>query len=814
MKKQNRIREQQILVQKLKEEKGSYRKIAAVSGIALKTIHNWCSVPKLRVHKGTERRKLHQEEFINFLMQDTVTYCHPCKRYAGKRFLMTTWDETYKKYLQQPSFHKHGVMSQTRMKFLKPKYIQLSGSIPLNQCLCDYCENCDLMLKALVAAGVKGLPGNRYSAIDSTLCDLRFGQFGTEFQFCSHTCISRQCDLCGKKKLKITIDNLNQDLLKLNKTISWHKWKSLEGKAPQKMQFKKPLKTAINEFLDIVHNLSEHLFRANWHRNMFQYAKSQLANTGYILQVMDFAMNFRNWYQDEVQSAYWNGTQTTIHGTVNFFKCPREGCNELVTMSLVHITDDVKHDSFLTRAVQNLTFKYLVEIGIPLTFIVQFCDNCSSQYKSQRPFAELSRIALEIIRVYYGEEHGKSYADALFGRLKAWMSYKIKSRHFVVADAHDFFRYCVHYYQTPKLTNCCQHYRVEFQYIRPSDVRRHQDCDLDSHVDKTQSIYSVRNTSQPLHLKVRNVPCLCPPCIRDDGEECYNKDYSDPWRIVNLIPQKGSSLKKYAKRKRPDEGIAAPTPVEESPPCGIDHESDDELPDIVFDSKLDKNRRKRGKAQEKLKRKAKDVTDTVTDASVTENQNPERNCDKSCTWINEFEQLDLENCTSAPNTETNDDCEIVEVCERRSKEFMFSAESQVPTTRNESNVVSQLFDNSIPEVVLWPSILSALENCQQEDELINLCKEIKLRLPPMKPRAIATFSRAEDNIDRVAQKEIPVDGPTMLIAVQTYGDGNCLCRALSRAFFNVDSHHVEIRARLVVEGVLNKDQYVSDNCLE
>ena len=543
LKRHNRINEQQKMVKSLKEKSGSYRSIASVTGVPLKTVHLWCSEPKNREHLGTTRANLRREEFINFLMQDTVSYSHPCKKYAGKRFLMETWEDTYQKYLQQPQFHKNGVMSKTTLRIYRPRYIQLAKSIPLNQCLCDYCENCDLMMKSLLAAGIKGLQRNRYGVVDASLCDVRYGQFGTDYSFCGHSCITRQCSDCGKHKLKELIEVLNGDVLKLNKTISWHKWQTLEGKTvPQKCQIKKPLKTAVNEFLNIVEDLSEHLFRANWHKNLFQYIKGNLL-FGYVLQVMDFAMNFNNWYQDEVQSAYWNGTQTTIHGTINFFLCPRAGCREVVTLALVHISDDLKHDSFLSRAAQNLTFRFLANLGIPLELIIQFCDNCAAQYKSRRPFAELARLALEIIRVYFGEKHGKSHADALFGRLKAWMSYKIRSRHFVVSDAHDFYKYCKEYYETPRLTNCCQHYRVEFEFIRPSDIRRHHDCDLDTHVEKTQELYSVRNTTQPLQLKVRNVPCLCIPCIKDEGQ-CLNSEFTDPWRIVDLIPLKGSNPRK------------------------------------------------------------------------------------------------------------------------------------------------------------------------------------------------------------------------------------------------------------------------------
>ena len=169
-------------------------------------------------------------------------------------------------------------------------------------------------------------------------------------------------------------------------------------------------------------------------------------------------MNFNNWYQDEVQSAYWCGTQTTIHATINFFRCPRQNCDQIVTLALVHVSDDKKHGSFLSRAAQNLTFAYLVAAGVPLDLVIQFCDNCASQYKSRRPFTEMARSSLQLICVYFSEKHGKSHTDALFGRLKAWMTCNIRTRKFVVTNAHDFYRYCKEYYETPRMDDCCQHY--------------------------------------------------------------------------------------------------------------------------------------------------------------------------------------------------------------------------------------------------------------------------------------------------------------------------------------------------------------------
>ena len=820
LKHHNRIREQQVMVSETKEKFGSYRDISGLSGIPLKTVHDWCSVPKERKHRATQRSQLRKDEFLNFLMQDTITYSHPCKRYAGKRFLLDTWDEIYKKYLQQPRYHTNGVISKSSMRSYRPKYVLLSGSTPINQCLCDYCENCELIMKGLVAAGIKGIPPNKYLAIDATLCDARSGQFGTGYEFCGHSCITRQCNDCGKDKLKVRIEEINADLLKLNRTITWHQWKSIEGKsAPQKCEIKKPLRTAVNQFLEIIDNISDHLFRASWHKHIFEYIKNNMS-PGYVLQVMDFAMNFNNRYQDEVQSAYWNGTQTTIHGTVNFYLCPRQGCSEIVTLALVHISDDMKHDSFLSRAAQNLTFKYLVALGIPLELIIQFCDNCAAQYKSRHPFAELARIALEIIRIYFGEKHGKSHADALFGRLKAWMSYKIKARHFVVSNAHDFFKYCREYYQTPVLQGCCQHYRVEFEFIRPSDVRRHQDCDLDEAVEGTQSIYSVRNTAEPLQLKVRHVPCLCPPCIKDDGSECLNSDHTDPWKLVKLVPERGANIRKYQKRQRPDKKTnedqqVNPGLMNEDTPIlinGSDADSDGEIPDMQITLDLLKKQQERRRQTKNKKKQATCESNrkNVTEDTVTDDREPR----PSCSWINVAEEITAEDFQSSDSNSPlqGDDVEIIDVCEKMSKEFRLAGENAMCKKRKKIPVTD--ITDEIPEDTYWASILLALENCKDELEFNQMALELKNRIPVLKPRITAQFRRNVDVIDDVAKKEIPLDGPIHLIPVKTYGDGNCLCRAISKAYFDDDSHHLEMRARIVIEGIINKKHYISDDCLE
>ena len=160
LKSQNRVCEQKELVNELKLNYHSLRNMSFLSGISVKTVHSWCSLPKAKQHKSTELRDLRMAEFEAFLNQDTISFEHPSKKYSGKRFLRDTLEVTRSKYLQQPQYHNHGIISMSSMKKYRPRNIILCGKTPLNQCLCDKCENTEQLIRALIAVGVKNVPSN------------------------------------------------------------------------------------------------------------------------------------------------------------------------------------------------------------------------------------------------------------------------------------------------------------------------------------------------------------------------------------------------------------------------------------------------------------------------------------------------------------------------------------------------------------------------------------------------------------------------------------------------------------------------------
>ena len=241
-------------------------------------------------------------------------------------------------------------------------------------------------------------------------------------------------------------------------------------------------------------------------------------------------------------------------------------------------------------------------------------------------------------------------------------------------------------------------------------------------------------------------------------------------------------------------------------------DDDDDLPSIVFEDVIGT----RGKAKETKNTTDQIVTDTSLQAKiVTDTQKSKFVTDTTeCTWINEAENDTSATDYSIPNI--SNEVEVIEICSSTSKDFEISSQNMMEQENGKAKLQELLLDlEEIPEDLLWTSILTAFASCTDYDQLEKIVLDVKDRIPALNPRnEEAKFWNMRDIIDCVAQMEIPPDGPRHLRAIQTLGDGNCLCQALSRAFFGDESHHAEIRAQIVIEGIVNRQKYLSDHCLE
>ena len=156
LKNRNRLREHNEHVNRLKKEYGTFKNISDISGARYNYVRWVCKKPELKLHKSSVLCTKRKNLVRSFLMLETVSFSSPCQRYANKKFLLDTLDKTYEKFKEHPQFHTFGLVAKSTMKSYRPKYILLANRIPLHQCLCNYCENLQLITSALIKFGLKG----------------------------------------------------------------------------------------------------------------------------------------------------------------------------------------------------------------------------------------------------------------------------------------------------------------------------------------------------------------------------------------------------------------------------------------------------------------------------------------------------------------------------------------------------------------------------------------------------------------------------------------------------------------------------------
>ena len=98
----------------------------------------------------------------------------------------------------------------------------------------------------------------------------------------------------------------------------------------------------LEEYLEELQGLSQHLFDYNWMSHQFNTCMESLAD-GEVLLVHDFAQNLLLKHQREPQTMHWDHDQVTLHPTIAYFSC-ENNCGHMVKEEFLHITPDKKHD--------------------------------------------------------------------------------------------------------------------------------------------------------------------------------------------------------------------------------------------------------------------------------------------------------------------------------------------------------------------------------------------------------------------------------------------------------------------------------------
>ena len=156
--------------------------------------------------------------------------------------------------------------------------------------------------------------------------------------------------------------------------------------------------------------------------------------------------------------------------------------------------------------------------------------------------------------------------------------------------------------------------------------------------------------------------------------------------------------------------------------------------------------------------------------------------------------------------EDQDNCEdtfsdITSTRTRRKKNLL-----DLPTFEDNDNSFS------LPRRIYWESLLAGLELSVDFCILDARAREAERKIGRIADHVQDVhFNPHTEHIDATAFKSLPPDAPPDRHPIWIKGDGNCLTRALSRAYCGNDQMHMELRTRIVIEGVVNKRKYLSDS---
>ena len=111
----------------------------------------------------------------------------------------------------------------------------------------------------------------------------------------------------------------------------------------------------------------------------------------------------------------------------------------------------------------------------------------------------------------------------------------------------------------------------------------------------------------------------------------------------------------------------------------------------------------------------------------------------------------------------------------------------------------------------WAEVLAAMKKTRSFSELEVVCTH--LVLPPLPNGLKQKYDEEFDTIHLLTWdllQAAKISFPSNHAPIEIIADGNCLPHTLSKLIFGAECHHIQVRVRLVRDGVLNREKYLSN----
>lgn len=454
-----------------------------------------------------------------------------------KKILSSSLQETYRTFREQ---YPECSVSFSKFVSLRPKQVHTMSRNTFNNCLCEYCTNIELKVKAInLIIGCKGDLRNRYNASRKTLCPKE-----DRSTFYKRECVERNCSSCGRDNM---IYNISDLLKKKCSKLEWSKWENqmltIQGKKKTRkmLQLKKnSVDVFMIEFRNEINIFSAHLHNAAWQYEQFSMISKDVPDR-WVVFCMDFAENYTCLYQDEAQSAHWSHNQVTLFSIVAYYRCPT--CKMSMTESLVFITEDRHHDSHAVYTFVGKANDHLKSKNIEVERQIHYSDGAPSQFKSKTPFADVRKSSddygFPVEKHFFGTRHGKGPCDGEFGVVKRSVSSAVMSRNVIVRNATEFYEYAREFLSKPKdePSDVCCHTQRSFFFVDEHDINRKRPDRINvKAIPNTRQKHAVK-PSEKDSLSTRLPSCFCKSCVEGSGE-CENAHHVDKWEFVKNPKEK------------------------------------------------------------------------------------------------------------------------------------------------------------------------------------------------------------------------------------------------------------------------------------
>ena len=516
---QQKFEKVEKIAKAIKKKYKSYR--AAHRCHSTLSLKRWHAVCKPKKIKFIERRVSESErkEMLSIWENEDVCIPLPFKRLANKKFMIITVCQAYQKYIMQRKNKGARILSMSSFYRTKPKNVKPRRCLPLNLCTCAHCANFSLNRDALISNKIQGITRKSSTAACNLLCPNNSENFDIKDH--KRDCIYGKCSECSPEKIKNKIKSLNPEV-DWKKAVTWHRWKSIkkivnnkECSGFERVSMTGTLDELLDAYITQGKEMPLHLLNMEWQRGMY-CDNRDILEPGNVQLVIDYAKNYAHVYQNEPQSAHWDRQQTTLHPISATYLCPEKKCDENVTDEVVCISPDLGHDIFGVETYVSATLDMLKKSKVPVKRLYEWSDNATMHYKSRYSYEIISCSPIPRMRSFYGENHGKSAADGIVGRLKMEIDLHVRTGT-VIQNAEEFYQHCVATLAT-KPAKGCQHFRKHFLYC--PDIERPEEHENARKVPDISKTHCVRTTGHKGVLELRALTCLCVGCRK--GTTCTN----------------------------------------------------------------------------------------------------------------------------------------------------------------------------------------------------------------------------------------------------------------------------------------------------